>query len=58
VFLPLGEGNQEFDEMVRVLEEAQYDGWLTVELDSYYDPKAGAEISRNYLTKYESIKSI
>ncbi|WP_224771214.1 sugar phosphate isomerase/epimerase family protein [Metabacillus idriensis] len=57
-FLPLGEGTQEFDEMVRVLEEAQYDGWLTVELDSYYDPKAGAEISRNYLTKFESIKSI
>lgn len=57
-FLPLGEGTQEFDEMVRVLEEAQYDGWFTVELDSYHDPKAGAEISRKYLTKFESIKSI
>jgi inosose dehydratase len=48
-FLPLGEGHQKFDEMVKVLEEANYDGWITVELDSYPDPLQGAKISRSYL---------
>ncbi|MDQ3292643.1 MAG: sugar phosphate isomerase/epimerase [Bacteroidota bacterium] len=48
-FLPLGEGNQKFDEMLNVLNEANYGGWITVELDSYADPKKGAEISRKFL---------
>ncbi|WP_409304107.1 sugar phosphate isomerase/epimerase family protein [Peribacillus sp. SCS-155] len=55
-FVPLGEGHQRFDEMIRLLDEAGYDGWVTVELDSYHNPKLGAEISRKYLAKYESIK--
>lgn len=33
-FLPLGESHQKFNDMVRVLNEANYDGWITVELDS------------------------
>jgi inosose dehydratase len=49
-FLPLGDGYQKFDEMLKVLNEVGYDGWITVELDSYPDPKAGAEISRKYLS--------
>ncbi|RFU60239.1 sugar phosphate isomerase/epimerase [Bacillus sp. V59.32b] len=53
-FLPLGEGHQKFDEMIQILNEANYDGWITVELDSYADPKKGAEISRKYLSKFES----
>jgi inosose dehydratase len=53
-FLPLGEGHQKFDEMIKVLNEANYDGWITVELDSYPDPKKGAEISRRFLSKFES----
>ncbi|MEK5325993.1 sugar phosphate isomerase/epimerase family protein [Aeribacillus sp. FSL M8-0254] len=48
-FLPLGKGHQNFKEMTRVLKEFNYDGWITIELDSYSDPKQGAEISRNYL---------
>ncbi|PWU03042.1 MAG: sugar phosphate isomerase [Bacteroidetes bacterium] len=52
-FVPLGKGHQKFDEMVKILDEAQYDGWITVELDSYLDPKLGAEISRQYLAKFE-----
>ncbi|SMQ84698.1 2-keto-myo-inositol dehydratase [Bacillus sp. OV166] len=54
-FLPLGEGHQKFDEMVKALEEANYDGWITVELDSYPDPKQGAKISRSYLTQFEKV---
>ncbi|RBW69690.1 sugar phosphate isomerase/epimerase family protein [Bacillus taeanensis] len=52
-FLPLGHGHQKFDEMISLLDELQYDGWITVELDSYPDPKQGAEISRSYLAAFE-----
>lgn len=48
-FLPLGKGHQNFAEMMKALEEFHYDGWITVELDSYPDPKKGAEISRDFL---------
>lgn len=48
-FLPLGEGNQNFAEMVSILREANYEGWITVELDSYEDPFKGAQISKAYL---------
>ena len=54
-FLPLGKGHQKFDEMVKILDEANYDGWITVELDSYPNPKQGAEISRQFLTKFEKL---
>jgi len=54
-FLPLGEGHQKFDEMIEVLEEANYDGWITVELDSYPDPKQGAKISRHYLNQLDKV---
>lgn len=53
-FLPLGDGHQKFDEMLQALDEANYDGWITVELDSYHDPKKGAEISHKFLSKFES----
>ncbi|MDQ0246273.1 inosose dehydratase [Bacillus fengqiuensis] len=53
-FLPLGEGHQKFDEMIQLLNELGYDDWITVELDSYPDPKKGAEISRTYLSKFET----
>ncbi|WML58052.1 sugar phosphate isomerase/epimerase family protein [Neobacillus sp. PS2-9] len=57
-FVPLGEGNQNFNEMCRLLNEANYDGWITVELDSYPNPKEGAEISRSYLAKFEVLQQI
>ena len=52
-FLPLGKGHQKFDEVVRILNEAGYDDWITVELDSYEVPKQGAEISRRFLSSFE-----
>lgn len=48
-FLPLGEGKQAFPEMIKLLKEMNYQDWITVELDSYADPKKGAEISKKYL---------
>jgi inosose dehydratase len=48
-FLPLGEGHQKFTEMVSLLREMNYEGWITIELDSYEDPLKGAQISKAYL---------
>ncbi len=56
-FLPLGEGHQKFVEMLKILEEANYDGWITVELDNWENPKEGAEISRQFLAQYEALKT-
>lgn len=55
-FLPLGEGRQKFAEMIQLLNELKYDDWITVELDSYPDPKKGAEISRHFLSNFENTK--
>lgn len=51
-FLPLGEGDLDFPDIIRAVKESGYDSWLMVELDSYDgDPKAAAEISKKYLDK-------
>ncbi|HEX4201053.1 MAG TPA: sugar phosphate isomerase/epimerase, partial [Chthoniobacterales bacterium] len=52
-FLPLGEGELDMDAILQALVTIKYAGWLLVELDSYDDPKAGAEISMRYLTGFE-----
>jgi Sugar phosphate isomerases/epimerases len=56
MFLPLGEGNQNFAEMIDILRGNRYDGWVTVELDSYPDPLKGAQISKVYLQEHLNIK--
>lgn len=48
-FVPLGEGQQSFDRMVDILKKNNYDGWITVELDSHENPLVGAEISMKVL---------
>ncbi|MED4600531.1 sugar phosphate isomerase/epimerase [Paenibacillus validus] len=48
-FLPLGEGHQNFAEMVTALRKNNYNGWITVELDSYEDPLKGAQISKKFI---------
>jgi inosose dehydratase len=51
-FLPLGEGELEFEDIVRAVQESGYDSWLMVELDSYDgDPKVAAEISKAFVDK-------
>ena len=52
VFLPLGQGEQNYSQMLAALKDAGYDGWITVELDSYPDPKRGAEISKAFLQQF------
>lgn len=49
-FLPLGDGELDFPEVLQALQEIGYDGWLVVELDSYDgDPREAAEKSKAYL---------
>jgi inosose dehydratase len=49
-FLPLGQGELDFPDIVQAVQESGYDSWLMVELDEYGgDPRAAAEISRKYL---------
>ena len=51
-FLPLGQGELDFADIVQAVREAGYDSWLLVELDAYDgDPKEAAEISKTYLDK-------
>jgi len=51
-FLPLGEGDLDFPDIIRAVKESGYDSWLMVELDTYDgDPRAAAEISKKYLDK-------
>jgi inosose dehydratase len=51
-FLPLGEGDLDFPDILRAIKESGYDSWLMVELDDYSgDPRDAAEISKKYLDK-------
>jgi inosose dehydratase len=49
-FLPLGQGSIDLPGVVRVLSDAGYDGWATVELDEYVGvPRDAAVESHDYL---------
>lgn len=50
-FLPLGRGGMDFGGILGALGKIGFDGWITVELDAYDDPKEGAEISKKFLDK-------
>ena len=51
-FLPLGQGEVDFTDVLAALREADYDSWLLVELDSYDgDPAQAARRSKAYLEK-------
>jgi inosose dehydratase len=49
VFVPLGQGEQNYHQILTALKDIGYDGWITVELDSFPDPKRGAEISKTFI---------
>lgn len=53
-FLPLGDGELGMEKILRALVTINYSGWLLVELDSYDNPKAGAEKSLRYLNQFEA----
>jgi inosose dehydratase len=49
-FLPLGQGDIDFDDVLAALLEVGYDDWLIVELDSYDgEPRAAAAASKSFL---------
>ena len=49
-FLPLGQGEIDFTDVLRAVHESGYDGWLLVELESYDgDPRDAAAASKTYL---------
>ena len=49
-FLPLGEGQIDFEDVRDALRESGYDGWLLVELDSYAgNPRDAAALSKTFL---------
>jgi inosose dehydratase len=50
-FVPLGQGVLDLAGMVSALSDANYDGWIVVELDGWDDPKAGAQHSHRVLTE-------
>jgi inosose dehydratase len=51
-FLPLGEGDLDFADIIAAVREVGYDSWLMVELDSYSgDPADAARISKAYLDR-------
>ncbi|MGC0238269.1 sugar phosphate isomerase/epimerase family protein [Arthrobacter sp. SD76] len=49
-FLPLGQGELDFPDIIAAIRESGYDSWLMVELDNYDgDPREAAAISKKYL---------
>jgi inosose dehydratase len=50
-FTPLDAGTLDIDAIVAALKEIGFGGWITVELDAWDDPAAGAARSKAYLDK-------
>jgi inosose dehydratase len=48
-FTPLDRGDLDMAGVLAALREIGYAGWITTELDSWPDPKAGAEASLGFL---------
>ena len=44
--------------MLNILDEMNFDGWISVELDSYPDSKKGAELSCQFFSKFEKINNV
>lgn len=53
-FTPLDTGSLDIAAIVRTLREVGYAGWLTVELDSWPDPKEGAVRSLAFLNQLDA----
>jgi inosose dehydratase len=49
-FLPLGDGDLDFSDILDAIVDSGYDSWLVVELDNYDgDPREAAQKSKRYL---------
>jgi len=50
-FTPLGQGDLDLGPTIRLLAARGFEGWITVELDSWASPKQGAQDSLAYLQR-------
>jgi len=53
-FTPLDSGSLDIKAVMQALDEVGYAGWITVELDSWPDPKEGAERSLAFLEQLKT----
>jgi inosose dehydratase len=53
-FTPLDQGTLDIKAVTRALDDIGYGGWITVELDSWPDPKAGAAQSLAFLEQLKA----
>jgi inosose dehydratase len=51
-FVPLGTGALDLPGVMQTLSELAFDGWITVELDTWADPLEGARMSRRALARW------
>jgi inosose dehydratase len=51
-FVPLGEGALNLDAVMAALREADYDGWITIELDAWDNPAGAAQANRAVLAEH------
>jgi inosose dehydratase len=51
-FVPLGEGALNLDAVMAALREADYDGWITIELDAWDNPAGAARANRAVLAEH------
>ncbi len=48
-FTPLDRGDIDTAPILQAMRDIKFNGWVTVELDAWNDPRKGAEISKTYL---------
>jgi inosose dehydratase len=53
-FTPLDAGTLDMNAVMQALDEVGYAGWITVELDSWPDPKEGAARSLAFLSQFKA----
>jgi inosose dehydratase len=57
-FTPIDRGDLDLRPTLSVLRERNFDGWITVELDSWPDPAAGARASIEWLQSQDPLVSL
>ena len=50
-FTPLDRGDLDSAPILQAIRDIGFDGWITVELDAWDDPRKGAELSKSYLDR-------
>ena len=48
-FTPLDRGDLDSKPILQAIRDIEFDGWITVELDAWDNPRKGAELSKSYL---------